>query len=92
MDLNKKEFESKCIEVIESIILSNINNTRANAITISGKMLEKAKEKKCPQGVLDIYIRVNEEFKLASDKEYEILKNNCLKIKNRGEIWDLAIG
>lgn len=82
MDLNKKEFESKCIEVIESIILSNINYTRANAITISGKMLEKAKEKKVPQGVLDVYIRVNEEFKLASDKEYEILKKQLFKDKD----------
>ena len=79
MDLNKKEFESKCIQVIESIILSNINYTRANAITVSAKMLEKAKEKKAPQGVLDIYIRVNEEFKLASDKEYEILKKQLFK-------------
>ena len=79
MELNKKEFESKCIEIIESIIMSNYNNTRANAMTISAKMLEKAKEKKYPQGVLDIYIRVNEEFKLASDKEYEILKHQLFK-------------
>ncbi|MBO5909923.1 MAG: hypothetical protein J6Q15_00285 [Clostridia bacterium] len=82
MDLNKKEFESKCIEVIESIILSNINYTRANAITVSSKMLEIAKEKKCPQGVLDIYTRVLEEFKLASDKEYEILKQQLFKNKD----------
>ena len=81
MELNKKEFESKCIEVIEAIILSNVNNTRANAITISAKMLEKAKAKNCPQGVLDIYMRVNEEFKLASDKEYEILKKQLFKDK-----------
>lgn len=81
MDLNKKEFESKCIEVIESIILSNISYTRANAIVVSGKMLDKAKEKKCPQGVLDIYERVHEEFKMASDKEYEILKSQLFKDK-----------
>lgn len=81
MDLNKKEFESKCIEVIESIIMLNVNNTRANAIAISAKMLEKAKEKKSPQAVLDIYIRVNEEFKMASDKEYEILKKQLFKDK-----------
>ena len=82
MDLNKKEFESKCIEVLESIILSNIKYTRANAITVSGKMLDKAKEKKCPQGVLDIYTRVHEEFKMASDKEYEILKQQLFKNKD----------
>lgn len=82
MDLSKKEFESKCIEVIESIILSNINYTRANAIAVSAKMLDKAKEKKVPQGVMDIYIRVHEEFKLASDKEYEILKRQLFKDKN----------
>lgn len=85
MALSKKEFESKCIEVIESIILSNINNTRKEAIAISGKMLEKAKAKNCPQGVLDIYERVNEEFKLASDKEYEILKRQLFKNNGGGK-------
>ena len=79
MELNKKEFESKCIEVIESIILSNSSYTRANAIVVSGKMLDRAKEKKLPQAVIDIYTRVNEEFKLASDKEYEILKRQLFK-------------
>ncbi len=79
MDLSKKEFESKCLEVIESIIMSNVNYTRANAIVVSSKMLAKAKEKKCPQGVIDIYTRVNEEFKMASDKEYEILKKMLFK-------------
>lgn len=82
MDMNKKEFESKCIEVIESIIMSNRNYTRANAIVVSGKMLEKAKERKCPQGVMDIYTRVHEEFKMASDKEYEILKHQLFKDKD----------
>ena len=80
--MNKKEFESKCIQVIESIILSNRNYTRANAIVVSGKMLEKAKEKKSPQGVMAIYERVHEEFKRASDKEYEILKYQLFKDKN----------
>ena len=81
MALDQEKFENKCIEVIEAIILSNVNNTRANAITISAKMLEKAKAKSCPKGVLDIYERVNEEFKLASDKEYEILKKQLFKDK-----------
>ena len=81
MELNKKEFESKCIEVIESIILSNSSYTRANAIVVSGKMLERAKGKKLPQTAIDIYTRVNEEFKLASDKEYEILKKQLFKDK-----------
>lgn len=80
MALSKQEFEAKCIEVIESIILSNINYTRNDAINVSGKMLEKAKAK-YPQGVVDIYERVNEEFKLASDKEYEILKKQLFNRK-----------
>lgn len=80
MALSKQEFEAKCIEVIESIILSNINYTRKEAIAVSAKMLEKAKVK-YPQGVVDIYERVNEEFKLASDKEYEILKKQLFNKK-----------
>ena len=62
--------------------MSNINYTRANAITVSAKMIERAKAKKVPQTALDIYIRVHEEFKLASDKEYEILKRQLFKDKN----------
>lgn len=78
MALSKKEFENKCIEVIESIILSNINYTRANAIVVSKKMLEKAKAK-YPQGVVDIYDRVHQEFLMASDEEYNILKKQLFK-------------
>lgn len=78
MALSKEEFENKCIEVIENIILSNINYTRANAITLSGKMLDKAKEKSS-QGVIDIYDRVHQEFLMASDQEYEILKKQLFK-------------
>lgn len=81
MALTKKEFESKCIEVIESIILSNINNVRKDAVNISEKMIEKAKSKNCPKAVIDIYERVHEEFKIASDKEYEILKKQLFSKK-----------
>lgn len=80
MALSKKEFEGKCIEVIESIILSNVSYTRNDAIKVSQKMLEKAKLK-YPQGVVDIYERVVDEFKLASDREYEILKKQLFSKK-----------
>lgn len=80
MALSKAEFESKCIEVIESIIMSNINYARKDAINVSKKMLDKAKEK-YPQGVVDIYTRVVQEFELATDKEYEILKKQLFSKK-----------
>lgn len=80
MALSKKEFEGKCIEVIESIILSNVSYTRDDAIKVAQKMLEKAKVK-YPQAVVDIYERVVDEFKLASDREYEILKKQLYSKK-----------
>ena len=54
---------------------------KENNVAENETVAEKAKEKKCPQGVLDIYERVHEEFKLASDKEYEILKKQLFKDK-----------
>lgn len=80
MALSKKEFEGKCVEVIESIILSNASYSRGDAIKVAQKMLEKARTK-YPQGVVDIYERVVEEFKLASDREYEILKKQLFSKK-----------
>lgn len=80
MALSKKDFEGKCIEIIESIILSNSSYSRRDAIRVAQKMLEKARAK-YPQGVVDIYERVAEEFKLASDKEYEILKKQLFNKK-----------
>ena len=68
-----EEFEEKCMNVIEQIVAIDIKQDRQGAIKVSEKMLEKAQEKGNKK-IVEIYERVVEEFKLASDTEYEILR------------------
>ena len=68
-----EEFEEKCMNVIEQIVAIDIKQDRQGAIKVSEKMLEKA-QASGNKKIIEIYERVVEEFKLASDTEYEILR------------------
>lgn len=81
MALSKEEFENKCIEVIEKVVLRDYNQTRLGAVAVSQEMLAKAKTK-YPQAVVDIYERVVKEFKECSDAEYDILKKQLFTIED----------
>ena len=76
-----EEFEEKCMNVIEQIVSIDIKQDRQGAIKVSEKMLEKAKEKG-NQKIIEVYERVLDEFKIASDAEYTILRNEIFG--NRG--------
>ena len=72
-EMNIEEFENKCMDIIEQITAIDIKQTRQGAIKVAEKMLEKATatgKKK----IIEIYSRVVEEFKIATDEEYELLK------------------
>ena len=69
-----EEFEEKCMDIIEKIVARDIKQNRLGAIKVAEKMLEKAKEKDSKKTVIDIYERVLQEFKLATDEEYEMLR------------------
>lgn len=71
--MNKAQFENKCMDVIEQITSIDVNQTRQGAIKVAEKMLEKAKATG-KQNVIDIYERVVNEFKIATDEEYELLR------------------
>lgn len=71
--MTTEEFENKCMDIIEQIVSIDIKQNRQGAIKVSEKMLEKAKEKG-NKTIIDIYDRVLQEFKLASDAEYEMLR------------------
>ncbi len=71
--MNKIQFENKCMDVIEQITSIDVNQTRQGAIKVAEKMLEEAKGAG-KQNVIDIYERVVNEFKIATDEEYELLK------------------
>ena len=68
-----EEFENKCMDIIEQIVSIDIRQNRAGAIKVAEKMLEKAKTTG-KQTVIDIYTRVVNEFKIATDAEYEMLR------------------
>ncbi|HJD05561.1 MAG TPA: hypothetical protein IAB72_01590 [Candidatus Onthoplasma faecipullorum] len=69
-----EEFENKCMDIIEKIVSLSPTQTRAQAIVVAEKMLEKAKEKTSKKSVIDIYERVVHEFKIATDEEYNMLR------------------
>lgn len=71
--MTNEEFEEKCMDVIEKIVAIDIRQDRQGAILVAQKMLDKAKEKGNAK-IVEIYERVLKEFKLASDKEYELLR------------------
>ena len=68
-----EEFEEKCMDVIEKIVAIDIKQNRQGAIVVAEKMLAKAQEKGHKK-IIEIYERVVQEFKLASDEEYELLR------------------
>lgn len=71
--LSTKEFEYKCMSVIEQIVSIDIKQNRQGAIKVAERMLEKAKTTNNKQ-VIDIYARVLKEFEIATDEEYTILR------------------
>ena len=72
-EMSVEEFENKCMDIIEQIVSIDIKQNRQGAIKVSEKMLEKAKATG-KQKVIDVYARVLEEFKIATDEEYELLR------------------
>ena len=72
-EMSVEEFENKCMDIIEQITSIDIKQTRQGAIKVAEKMLEKA-QATGKKKIIDIYARVVEEFKIATDEEYELLK------------------
>ena len=73
-ELSIEEFEEKCMDVIEKIVAIDIKQTRQGAIKVANKMLEQAKTKG-KQLIIDIYTRVVKEFEIATDEEYNMLRD-----------------
>ena len=71
---NVVEFENKCMELIEKIVMKDIRNTRKDAIVIAEQMLAKAKTKTKNATVIAVLERVIKEFKIATDQEYILLR------------------
>lgn len=74
MAYSVEEFENKCMDVIETIVSIDIKQDRQAAIKVAEKMLEKARLKTSNPTVISIYERVVEEFQIATDDEYNLLR------------------
>ena len=72
-EMSVEEFENKCMDVIEQIVSIDIKQDRQGAIKVSEKLLEKAKSTGKKKAI-EIYERVLNEFKIATDTEYELLR------------------
>lgn len=69
-----EEFENKCMDIIEQIVALDKEMDRQGAINIASKFLDRAKEIG-NHTVIDIYTRVLNEFKIATDEEYNLLRS-----------------
>lgn len=64
-------FENKCMDEIEKIVLISEKNNRQDAIRISKQKLKRARN---PEKI-KVLERVVREFEIATDTEYDLLKN-----------------
>ena len=72
-EMSVEDFENKCMDIIEQIVSIDIKQDRQGAIKVTEKMLDKARatgKKK----VIEIYERVLQEFNIATDTEYNLLR------------------
>ena len=77
---NNEFFESKCMDIIEVITSIKETNTRQDAIRIAQKLKNKLLEN--PNIDISVYSRVIREFEIATDEEYELLKEQIFKRSN----------
>ncbi|MBE7076997.1 MAG: hypothetical protein E7374_03830 [Clostridiales bacterium] len=73
-EMNKEQFEEKCMDIIEQIVARDVRQDRLGAIKVAELMLKSAQEKTTNAQVLAIYERVLKEFKIATDAEYLLLR------------------
>ena len=70
---DKDDFESATMKIIEEIVSKSVDQTRKDAIIIAKDMLEKAKET-FDNNMIEIYMRVYYEFRIANEEDYDKLK------------------
>ena len=75
---SEEAFDEVCMDVIEFMVSLNFKYTRLDAIKITEGILLKLKNK-CPPTIVDIIKRVKKEFHVATDEEYNLLRNQIFK-------------
>ncbi len=80
MENKKENFENECMDVIEGIVSSSKKLDRQGAIDLTKKKLAAIKETNDKHKIA-IYTRVLKEFKISTDKEYNLLKKMIFSTK-----------
>ena len=82
-ELTTEEFENKCMDLIEKIVSISPKQNRQGAIKVAEKFLAEA-NKTGKATLISICDRVVNEFKIATDSEYEMLRRQIFGDSGQG--------
>ena len=71
----KEELEEIAMDIIERIVSIDVSMDRMKACEYSKRLAEEAKGTGCSATCISALERVENEFRVASDEEYLLLKN-----------------
>ncbi|MBO4936819.1 MAG: hypothetical protein J6C90_00660 [Clostridia bacterium] len=78
MALTQKEFDEKCIELMEKIVRLKICTIKERALGVAEEMMVKAKAEKCSDETKKIFEKIIEEFTNVSAEDYATLRKQML--------------
>ena len=78
MVLTQKEFDEKCIDLMEKIVRLKICTIKERALSVAEEMMVKAKAEKCDDETKKVFEKVIEEFTNVSAEDYASLRKQIL--------------
>ena len=78
MVLTQKEFDEKCIDLMEKIVRLKICTIKERALSVAEEMMVKAKAEKCADETKKVFEKVIEEFTNVSAEDYATLRKQIL--------------
>ncbi|MCI6859664.1 MAG: hypothetical protein MR862_00650 [Clostridia bacterium] len=78
MVLTQKEFDEKCIDLMEKIVRLKICTIKERALSVAEEMMVKAKAEKCDDETKKVFEKVIEEFTNVSAEDYATLRKQIL--------------
>ena len=78
MVLTQKEFDEKCIDLMEKIVRLKICTIKERALSVAEEMMVKAKAEKRDDETKKVFEKVIEEFTNVSAEDYATLRKQIL--------------
>ena len=78
MVLTQKEFDEKCIDLMEKIVRLKICTIKERALSVAEEMMVKAKAEQCDDETKKVFEKVIEEFTNVSAEDYATLRKQIL--------------